>query len=158
MTQRPMDVVKAILSDPTNRDLVGDLVAADATYVSLNYDNPELKKVMPWCGTGHGPEGIVDTFVRVRRFWRTDAFEIRTMFGSGEDVAVFGSFTYTSTKIGRTVTSPFAILAKVSDGKVTYMQFMEDTFATGMSFRTRGAWHFESDPDGGEVTVGADAS
>ncbi len=156
MTQQPIDVVRAILSNPTDPDLVGRLVAPDASYVSLNYDNPELKKLMPWCGIGHGPKGIVDTFVKVRRFWRTDAFEVRAMFASGEDVAVFGSFTYTSTKVGRTVTSPFAILAKVADGRLTYMQFMEDTFATSMSFRTKGVWHFESDPDGGEVTVGAE--
>jgi hypothetical protein len=43
-----------------------------------------------------------------------------------------------------------------NDGRLTFMQFMEDTFATAMSFRTRGVWHFESDPDGGEVTVGAE--
>ena len=156
MTQVPLDVVRAILGDPTDFDLVSGLVAEDAAYVSLNYDNPDLKKLMPWAGTGHGVRGIVETFVEVGRFWRKDAFEITDMFGSGENVAVFGRFTYTSVKIGRTVTTPFAILAKVSNGKLTYMQFMEDTFATAMSFRTKGVWHFESDPDGGEVTVGAE--
>ncbi len=156
MTQDPLDVVRAILAAPTDFDLVSKLAAEDATYVSLNFDNPDLKKLMPWAGTGHGAKGIVETFVDVGRYWRKDAFEISDMFGSGEHVAVFGRFTYTSTKIGRTVTSPFAILAKVSNGKVTTMQFMEDTFATAMSFRTKGIWHFESDPDGGEVTVGAE--
>ena len=32
---------------------------------------------------------------------------------------------------------------------------MGDTVATAMSFRTNGVWPFESDPDGGAVTVGA---
>lgn len=152
----PIDVVRTILATPTDPEIVGRLVAEDATYVSLNYANPELKKLMPWCGTGHGPNGIVDTFAKVGRFWRADAFEFLDVFGSGENVAVFGRFTYTSTKIGRSVTTPFAILAKVKHGRLTFMQFMEDTFATAMSFRTRGVWHFESDPDGGEVTVGAE--
>ena len=156
MMREPIDVVRAILGAPTDFDAVSRLVAEDATYVSLNYDNPELKKLMPWCGTGHGPKSIVDTFVAVGRFWRVESFDVLDVFGSGENVAVFGRFTYTSTKVGRTVTSPFAILAKVADGKLTYMQFMEDTFATGMSFRTRGVWHFESDPHGGEVTIGAE--
>jgi uncharacterized protein len=155
-TREPIDVVRAILAAPTDLDVVGRLVAEDATYVSLNYDNPDLKKLMPWCGTGHGPKGIVDTFTKVGRFWRVESFEFLDVFGSGQSVAVFGRFTYTSTKIGRTVTTPFAILAKVKDGRLTFMQFMEDTFATAMSFRTRGVWHFESDPDGGEVTVGAE--
>ena len=156
MSQDSLDVVRAILAAPTDFDLVSKLVAEDATYVSLNFDNPDLKRLMPWAGTGHGARGIVGTFVEVARYWRKDAFEIDDMFGSGENVAAFGRFTYTSTKIGRTVTSPFAILAKVSNGKLTTMHFMEDTFATAMSFRTKGVWHFESDPDGGEVTVGAE--
>lgn len=156
MPPDPIDVVRALLAAPTDLAAVSRLVAEDATYVSLNYDNPELKTLMPWCGTGHGPRGIVDTFVSVGRFWRVNSFETLDMFGSGENVAAFGRFTYTSVKLGRTVTTPFAIWAKVADGRVTYMQFMEDTFATGMSFRSKGVWHFESDPDGGEVTVGTE--
>ncbi len=62
--------------------------------------------------------------------------------------------TYRSSVLGKRVTSPFAIFAKVSDGKLTYMQFMEDTFATSASFRSGGRWTFHSDPDGSEVTVG----
>jgi len=27
------------------------------TYVSLNYSNPDLHKVMPWCGTGQEEGG-----------------------------------------------------------------------------------------------------
>jgi uncharacterized protein len=51
------------------------------------------------------------------------------------------------------VTSPFAVYAKVVGGRCTYMQFMEDTFATSASFRSGGAWTFRSDPNGGEVTI-----
>ena len=29
---------------------------------------------------------------------------------------------------------------------MTYMQFMEDTFATASSFRSGGTWKFQSDP------------
>jgi hypothetical protein len=29
-------------------------LAPDVTYVSLNYDNPDLKKIMPWAGTSRG--------------------------------------------------------------------------------------------------------
>ena len=77
----------------------------------------------------------------------------RRIFGEGENVAVFGRFTYTSTKLQKTVTSPFAILLKVVGGKVAYMQFMEDTFCTSSSFRAGGSWQFESNPDGGTVVI-----
>ncbi len=153
MDKSPIDVVRAILDDPTNPDVVGRLVAPDATYVSLNYDNPELKKIMPWTGTRMGPEAVLDTYMRVGRYWTNEAFEIREIFGSGENVAVFGSFTYRSSTIGKAITSPFSILAKVRDGKVTYMQFMEDTFGTASTFRTGGTAIFRSDLDGGEVVA-----
>ena len=71
--------------------------------MSLNYSNPDLKRIMPWAGTSHGPESIVKTF--------TD------------------------------------------DGRCTYLQFMEDTFATGASFRGGGSWMFRSDPNGEQVVI-----
>jgi hypothetical protein len=39
------------------------LVAPDATYVSLNFSNPELKKIMPWTGTDKGPRAYSGTFL-----------------------------------------------------------------------------------------------
>ena len=150
----PVEIVKALLADPTNLTRVRALVAESATYVSLNADDPDLTRIMPWCGTGHGPDRIVETFVRVRRYWETLAFDIETIFGAGENVAVFGHFTYRSTKLGRVVTSPFAVFAKVQDGQITFMQFMEDTFVTAASFRASGVWRFESDPEGGVVAIG----
>src|ERR1700730_4493505 len=56
-------------------------------------------------------------------------------------------------KLGKQTTSPFSILPKVKNAKVTYMQYMEDTFATGSTFRSGGSWKFQSDPEGGEVQV-----
>ena len=41
------------------------LVAPDATYVSLNFNNPELKKIEPWTGTAKGPSPYSSTFMRV---------------------------------------------------------------------------------------------
>ena len=153
MPGSPADVIRAILKDPTNPEVVHRLVAADATYVSLNFDNPELRRIMPWTGTSSGPEAVLSTYARVNRFWHSEAFEIDELFGEGENVAVFGRFTYRSVTLGKAVASPFAILAKVHDGQVTFMQFMEDTFATAASFRSSGACTYRSDPDGGEVTL-----
>lgn len=149
----PIDVVKAVLANPTSMDNVAPLVADDFTYVSLNYENPELKKLMPWCGTGHGVQSLVKTFQDVGSFWHVDEFDLGEVFASGENVAIFGKFTYTSTVLGKQVTTPMAIFSKVRDGKLIYMQFMEDTFATGMTFRNGGQWTFTSNPAGGQVAV-----
>lgn len=133
--------------------LVRALVAPDATYVSLNHDNPELKRIMPWAGTQTGPDAVSGTYGRVGRYWKSEAFEVEDTFEGENRAAVFGRFTYRSTTLGRAVTSPFAILAHVRDGQVTFMQFMEDTFGTAQTFRSGGTATFRADPDGGEVSV-----
>ena len=150
---KPKEIVQSLLNSIRNPKVVRDLCAQDVTYVSLNYSNPDLHKIMPWCGTGHGVDAISKTFDEVSKYWNVDTFTPEAVFGEDEHVAVFGRFTYTSTKLHRTVTTPFAIYCKVRDGKVTYMQFMEDTFATASSFRSGGTWKFQSDPHGGEVEI-----
>ena len=149
----PTDVLTAILNNPSDIENVRPLVTDDVTYISLNHDNPDLKTIMPWCGTSRGPESIVKTFIDVGRYWEKQAFEIEALFGSGENAAMFGRFTYKSTVLSKVVTTPFAVFAKVTDGRCTYLQFMEDTFATGASFRSGGKWTFQSSPNGEEVTI-----
>jgi ketosteroid isomerase-like protein len=146
-------VMKAILDDPTDLDNVRAWTAPDVTYVSLNYENAMLESVMPWCGTRRGPEAIVETFKGVSRYWSVEAFEPRAVFGDSEHAAMFGSFTYRSTTLGKQVTSPFAVYAHVVGGKCVYLQFMEDTLATADSFHKSGGWLIHSDPEGREVTI-----
>ena len=153
MAMAATEVVRMLLNDPTNPEVVHKLVAPDATYVSLSFDNPDLRRIMPWTGTRTGPEAVLDTYTRVNRYWHSEAFEIGELFGEGENVAVFGRFTYRSVTLGKVVTSPFAILAKVRDGRITFMQFMEDTFGTAATFRSGGGATYRSDPDGGEVAL-----
>ena len=153
MTKTPVEVVQALLAGRKDIATVRALCTPDVTYVSLNYSNPDLQKSMPWCGTYQGAEALVSTFVRVEEFWHLDDFSPEAIFGNDDHVAVFGSFTLTSTVLGKTATSPFSIYLKLSDGKISYMQYMEDTFATSATFRSGGTWTFRSDPAGGEVSV-----
>jgi ketosteroid isomerase-like protein len=143
VAKTPVEIVQALLKVLKDREAVSALCSPDVTYVSL----------MPWCGTSYGPEAIVSTFVRVGEYWRVDDFSPQAIFGDDKHVAVFGSMTVTSAVLGKTVTSPFSIFCKVADEKVTYMQFMEDTFATSSTFRSSGVWTFRSNPAGGEVSA-----
>lgn len=156
-TASPVAIVQELLNDPTNPEVVNRLTTPDVTYVSLNYKNEDLRKLMPWCGTYTGPQAIIDTFLRVYRYWEKHDIRVDTIFGDGEHVAVFGRMDYRSTMLGKTVVSPMAIYARVNDGKITYLQYMEDTFGTGESFRSSGTWYFRSNPNGDEVAVGDDA-
>ena len=86
-----------------------------------------------------GPQAIIDTFATVNEIWANEAFEVQALFGEGENVAVFGNFTYRSRTLGQASTSPFSIWCRVNgEGKVTYMQFMEDTLDTTNTFRKSG--------------------
>ncbi|WP_220131470.1 nuclear transport factor 2 family protein [Enterobacter sp. RHBSTW-00994] len=156
-TRQPLDVVNAFLMN-TAPDKVSSaaqqLVAPDATYISLNFNNPELKKIEPWAGTSKGPEAFVSTFSRVAKYWKIVDFTVEDIFASGDNVAVFGNFTYRSTGIGKQFNSPFSIHAKVKAGKITYFQFMEDTYASASSFRVSGDWEVKTDPDGASYRVG----
>ena len=42
----------------------------DAVYVSLNFNNPELKKIEPWAGTHNGPEALPKVFAGIQSFWK----------------------------------------------------------------------------------------
>ena len=153
--KNPIELVKMLLSNPTNIEHVRGLTSADVTYVSLNFDNPELHKVLPWAGTNRGPQSIVDAFNGMARVWETKAFEVRDVIANEHSVAMFGSFTYRTRTLGKEITSPFALLVKVTDDRISYIQFLEDTFGTAASFRAAGAWSFRGVATGGEVSVGS---
>ena len=149
------EVVEELLKGATDKVVVERLMAEESVYMSLTFDNPELKRVMPWAGTHqNGREGILYTFQTLNTFWHIDDFTIKDIFGSGEDVAVFGSFTVHSENLDKIFVSPFSVHAKVRDGQVIYLQYMEDTFGTGATFRSKGVWTFAGDPSGVEVHVG----
>lgn len=149
----PLAVLQQILSNPTDLKFVKQFTTEDFSYVSLNYENPELKAVLPWAGTTKGTEGLVQTFIDVGRYWTINDFKILDSFENEDGAAIFGTFTYTSNTLGKTVTSPFAVLARGKDGKLSYVQFMEDTFATVRSFRESGEYLIKANPDGTEVRM-----
>jgi uncharacterized protein len=130
MTASPAQILQTLLANPLDLEKVRSLTTRDVTYVSLSEDNPELKRFMPWTGTHKGPESIVEVLGGVGRAWETKAFTVRDVLEQGDTVAMFGSFTYRGRESGKEITSLFSILAKVRDGRVHYLQFMEDTFGT----------------------------
>ena len=130
MTPSPSQLIQTLLANPLDLAVVKSVTTPDLIYVSLNENNPELKRYLPWTGTNKGPESIVRAFEGMGRVWETKAFEIRDVMEQGDKVALFGSFTYRGRESGREITSPFSLLAKVREGRIHYIQFLEDTFGT----------------------------
>jgi uncharacterized protein len=152
-TSSPIEVVGEWLQSLLDSEVVKRLVAPNATYVSLNFDNPELKKIMPWTGTSQGPQAFLDNLGTMFTRWENQAFNVRAMFGSDENVAVFGDFRYKSHSLGKVVSSPFSILVKVVNGQVTFLQFQEDSYATAASFRKDGSWTVQTESDAAPFQV-----
>src|SRR5689334_17325988 len=146
-------VLQEVLQNTSNLKALRQLMTPDVTYVSLNFDNRELKKIEPWAGTHKGPQELADVFVAIQRCWKTLDFKVTDTIEQGNRVAFFGSFTYKSNVTGREITSPYALLARFDGDKVAYLQFFEDTYGTAGSFKTGGATRFHSDPSGKEVEV-----
>ena len=130
MTTSRAQVLQTLLANPRDLTNVKSVTTPNVTYVSLNEDNPELKRYLPWAGTNKGPESIVRAFEAIGRAWETKAFDVRDVMEQGDKVAMFGSFTYRGRESGQEITSPFSLLAKIRDGKIHYVQFLEDTFGT----------------------------
>jgi uncharacterized protein len=153
MTESPIEVVGRWLQNLQDPDVVNNVIAPDAVYVSLNTENAELNRILPWAGTSHGPQAFLDALEAIFSRWENQAFNVTAMFGDDQNVAVFGDFQYKSNSLGKVVTSPFSIHARVTDGKVTYVQFLEDTYATAGSFRKDGAWTVQTEPDADPFVV-----
>lgn len=157
MPSTPVEVVEEFLANTSNDEDIQraahELVAPDARYVSLNFENAELKRIAPWAGTAYGPDAFVGAFGGVLRHWRNEDFGIDEIFGDGERVAAFGHFTYRSITLGQATTSPFAIFARVRDGRIVEWLFMEDTFATARTFRSGGTWTIQTERERPAIEV-----
>jgi ketosteroid isomerase-like protein len=146
-------VLQQLLQNTSNLKVLRELMTPDVTYVSLNFNNPELKKIEPWAGTHKGPQELADVFAAIQRYWTTLDFKITDTIEQDNRVAFFGSFTYKSNVTGKEIMSPFALLARFEGTKVAYVQFLEDSYGTAGSFKTGGTTRFHSDPSGKEVEV-----
>jgi ketosteroid isomerase-like protein len=146
-------VLQEVLQNTTSLSALRQHMTPEATYVSLNFDNPELQKIMPWTGTHKGPQALADVFGAIQRYWTTLDFKVTDAIEQGSRVALFGSFTYKSNATGKEITSPFGLLARFEGDKVAYVQFLEDSYGTAGSFKTGGATRFHSYPSGKEVDV-----
>jgi hypothetical protein len=47
MADTPVQIVRRVLSDPTNPAVVREFVAEDPVYVSLNYEDDDLRRSCP---------------------------------------------------------------------------------------------------------------
>ena len=81
-------VLQQLLQNTSHLKVLPRLMTPDVTYVSLNFDNPELKKVEPWTGTHKGPQALSDVFAAIRSFWKTLDFKVTDAIEQGNHISV----------------------------------------------------------------------
>src|SRR5215470_1184943 len=101
MTASPAQLVQTLLANPLDLASVGSVTTPDVTYVSLDENNPDIMRYLPWTGRNRGPESIVRAFEGIARAWEIKGFEVREGIEHGDKVAMFGSFTYRGRESGR---------------------------------------------------------
>jgi hypothetical protein len=116
MNVQPTEVVKDFIQNIVPGKLESaarHLVAENSKYISLSFENAELKQILPCTGTSTSPEAFIFTSSTVLKLSTIEELTITDIFGGDEDVAVFGSFRLRSVSIGKVVRSQLAIHAKV---------------------------------------------
>ena len=98
----------------------------------LNAVDEKVEWVTP--DIGHAPGGTYRGRAEVARFfqqvgetWEFRAFEPREYIASGDQVAVLGSYAFTSRATGRSASCDWAMVWKMRDGKVVHFQEYVDT-------------------------------
>ena len=81
MTGSAVNVVTNLLQNLGNPEVVQSLIATDAVYVSLNQDNADLKQILPWAGTHHGPSSFTDALGTMFTWWANERFDPTDIVG-----------------------------------------------------------------------------
>ncbi|WP_426509115.1 nuclear transport factor 2 family protein [Serratia proteamaculans] len=137
-------VLKNYLSALAESADIDDYISEDVEYISLNPQNDELKKIMPWTGKHQGLAEFKAMYELMKLACNYVSFDVDLIFGKGESAAAFGNFAYSAKQVGSVVSTPFALLVKVNNGKITYFQFFEDTYITASAYRHSGSWNIEN--------------
>lgn len=84
---------------------------------------------IPNAGTFIGPAGVAEFFQKLAGSENVTRFEVKEYFERGNSVLALGSEDASSIATGRTMTTEWAMLFRVENGKVTEWRSFYDTSA-----------------------------
>ena len=90
--------------------------------------------VIPFAGTFHGREGIVEFFSLVGEALEFEQFEPREFVAQGDTVVVLGYERSLAKATGRWLEQEWAHVYTLRNGKITTGRFFEDTAAEVVAF------------------------
>jgi len=140
-------IPQQLLQNSTNPDVVKQHRTPDVTYESLDFDNSDLQKVLPWTGTNKA-RSAYRTVKGVMTFLKALDLKIA---GPSSTKTRRRSLAASPTKVnatGKEITSPFCLFARFEGDKVASIQFLDYRYGTATSFRPGGRTRFHSEPSG----------
>jgi ketosteroid isomerase-like protein len=104
----------------------GDIAAVlNAVDENVEWVTPDIGQASG--GTYRGRAEVAKFFQQVGETWEFRAFEPREYIASGDQVAVLGSYFFTSRATGRSASCDWVMVWKMRDGKVVHFQEYTDT-------------------------------
>ena len=137
MPESPIEVVGRWLQHMQDPDVVHEVIAAGR---GLRLAEHRQCRAQQTSLGGPSPRStaFLDALQAIFSRWDNQAFNVTAMFGDDDNVAVFWNFHTSRTRSARRLLPRFSIHVRVAGGKVTYVQFLEDTYATARSLPQRG--------------------
>ena len=89
---------------------------------------------IPTAGTRRGLTELAQFFAMVNEVMDSKQFDVNEFIAQDDQVAVVGAYTWEVKATGRTVTSNFAHIATLSNGKITRFREYTDTAAFVAAF------------------------
>jgi ketosteroid isomerase-like protein len=112
-------------------DEIAALFSADVLF-----EVPGDVGALPWIGRRTG-RGAVSDFIRgTRLLIERVRFDVNGILADRDSAVIFGDLASRVNATGRIIESPFALILRISDGKITRFQMLEDSFAVSRAARS----------------------
>jgi hypothetical protein len=121
-TEANIQIAQKAYADFSRGDVPAMLAVLDD---NVEWSTPDIG--IPPGGKYHGKAGVAQFFQQVGETWDFQAFEPRDYIASGDQVAVCGSYAFTSRKTGRKASCDWVMVWTIQAGKVLRFQEYTDS-------------------------------
>jgi uncharacterized protein len=90
---------------------------------------------LPWIGRKTGRRAVSDFFRDLRQLTEYIRFEVQDILANDGRAAILGEFVSRINATGKIVETVFALILTISNGEITRLQMLEDSFAVSQAAR-----------------------
>jgi ketosteroid isomerase-like protein len=91
--------------------------------------------VLPWIGHQNGRNAAAAFFRQIRILTEPLKFDVEDILGSDDRAAIIGALETRINSSGKIMTSQFAIILTIANGRISRFQMLEDSFGLSQAVR-----------------------